>query len=211
MAPMPPAESAQAGWIPPPGLLLDPDGLDVDEPPHAIAGELATVPAPLDAAEWDLPVRGRHTVDEDAAGLDLAGQLLGALDVLRPDRAAEPIRRVVRLLDRRILIRHTGDCRYRPEAFLTEERHIRRDVVDDGRRIVITLALRPLAAGDQVGSGVHRLAQLPLDRVAQVGAGHRSHRAHPVSRIAELDRFGFLLEQFDELVGHLVDDDEALG
>src|SRR6476660_7100410 len=169
MAPMPPAESAQAGWTPPPGLLLDPDGLDVDELAHAVAGELATVPAPLDAAEWHLPVGGSHAVDEDAAGLDLAGQLLGALDVLRPNRAAEPIRRVVRRLDRGILVRHAGDRRHRSEALLTEERHVRRDVVDDGRRIVITLALRPLAAGDQVGSGIHRFAQLPLDRVAQVG------------------------------------------
>src|SRR5215475_1908103 len=58
-------------------LLLgwsNPDGLDVDELPDAIGGELSAVARAFDPVKRQAWIRGHHAIDEDLTGLDVAGQ-----------------------------------------------------------------------------------------------------------------------------------------
>src|SRR5579864_4785874 len=72
-------------WLP------DDDGLDVDEFLDAVHAELTAIAAALDAAERDSRIGRDHAIDEDAAGFDVASQLLALLDVARPERGAEAV------------------------------------------------------------------------------------------------------------------------
>src|SRR5205085_509194 len=71
----------------------DPDRLDVHEFADAERGELAAVAAALHAAEWQPWVRRDHPVDEHRARLDAPGERAAAVQVGRPQRRAEPVRR----------------------------------------------------------------------------------------------------------------------
>src|SRR5687767_14751131 len=78
--------------------LFHPHRLDVHELADSFAGELAAVAAVLDAAEGEAGVGLDDAVDEDAAGLDVAGETFGPTDVRRPDARAQAVTGPVRQL-----------------------------------------------------------------------------------------------------------------
>src|SRR5947209_11714400 len=67
----------------------DPDGLDVDELSDAEGGEFAAIATPLDAAEGQARVACGHAVYENAARFEVASDGAPALDVARPQIAAQ--------------------------------------------------------------------------------------------------------------------------
>src|SRR6478672_2951545 len=74
--------------------LRDVDGLDVDEFPDAVTGELAAVPAFLDAAERQPRVGSHGVVHEHASTFDqVGGDALATCDVAGDDRASRAERR----------------------------------------------------------------------------------------------------------------------
>src|ERR1700731_3087762 len=81
----------------------NPDGLQLHvlvQPAHSAT--LATEPAQLEAAERG--VTGTHPVDRDLTGADAAGDADGPVHVTAPDRAGEPVARVVRDRYRVVLV-----------------------------------------------------------------------------------------------------------
>src|SRR5205085_7774087 len=82
----------RAGWA-------DPDGLDVDELVDAELTQLTAVAAALHAAKGQPRIGCHDAVDEDRARLDLPSQRFSLVDVLCPDRGAQPESRSVGELD----------------------------------------------------------------------------------------------------------------
>src|SRR5215510_4578677 len=69
--------------------VFDPDGLCVDEGVRAEVRELATVAAVLDPADGNARVGRRDAVDEHTAGVELARDAAGEVDVRGPEVAAQ--------------------------------------------------------------------------------------------------------------------------
>ena len=186
-----------------PRRVVDRLGLGVGV--ERVRPELAAVAGLLEAAE-----RRRHAhrgvrVDREHAGLDRARdpQRLGA--VARPDRAGEPVDRVVGELDRLLLVAerdHHGD---RPEDLLAHGAVVRVDRAQHGRR---EPEARPVGrrAADR-----HRRAvgHEGGDRLALAGRDQRAHLGRLVERVADPDRLDVLLERLHERVERRALDEDA--
>ena len=85
-------------------------------------------------------------------GLQLARDVVGLLDVARPDAGGEPVGRVVGARDRFVEIRELDRREHGPEDLFARDRHLRRHVGEDRRLDEVALAgadVRALAAGNQ--------------------------------------------------------------
>src|SRR3989449_8325124 len=83
----------------------DIDGLDVDELPDAIAGELASIAALLHTPEGEPHVGSHDLVHKDRATLDpLHRDTLAAREIAGQDARAEAEHRIVGSRDRRLVV-----------------------------------------------------------------------------------------------------------
>src|SRR5262245_12961132 len=85
--------------------------------------ELSAVAAVLHSADWDPRIRRRDAIDEDAAGVQIAGKLAGSIHVACPKIATKSELTCVRILNSRFKIGHASDCRHRAEGFIIESGH----------------------------------------------------------------------------------------
>src|SRR3989454_10168751 len=125
----------------------DIDGLDVDELPDAIAGELAPITALLHAPEGEPQVGSHDLVHKDSAALDpLDRDTLTAREIAGQDTGAEAEHRIVGSRDGRLVVLDWDDRRDRTEQLLFVGRHAAADIRQHGRRIVRPPTARDLAA-----------------------------------------------------------------
>ena len=143
------------------------DGLDLGVVVERVRAELAAVAGLLEAAE-----RRRHPhrgvrVDRQHAGLDRArdAQRLGA--VARPDRARQPVDRVVGERDRLLLVAERHDDRDRAEDLLAHRAVVAVDRAQHGRREPVARARRArvprIATGASSGTNEATVSRWPAE------------------------------------------------
>src|SRR4051794_1089754 len=115
------------------------DGKKLFDPEPSV---LAAVAGLLVSAERRERVVGA-TVDLDLPGAELASDGLGALGIARPHPAGEPVLGVVGDADRVLLVVVGHDRQHRAEDLLLGDRHLGRDLAEDGRPHEVA-ALGPL-------------------------------------------------------------------
>src|SRR2546427_11858065 len=107
----------------------DIDGLDVDDLPDAIAGELASTAALLHTPEGEPHVGSHALVHKDRATLDpLHRDTLAAREIAGQDARAEAEHRIVGSRDRRLVVLDWDDRRDRTEQLLFVGRHAAADI-----------------------------------------------------------------------------------
>src|SRR4051812_6163652 len=127
------------------------DGKELFDPEPSV---LAAVAGLLVSAERRERVVGA-AVDLDLTGAQLASDRLGALGITRPHPAGKPVLGVVGDPDRVLLVLVGHDRQHRAEDLLLGDRHLRRDLAEDGRphEVAALGALgRLLAAGHDLGA-----------------------------------------------------------
>src|SRR6476660_9467355 len=105
------------------GVRVLPDVLGLAVLVEAAGPELATDPRLLEAAPLGLRQVGVVVVDPDRPVAEPGGDPLGATRVGRPDRAGQPVGRVVGELDRLLLGREALDREDRTEDLLADDPH----------------------------------------------------------------------------------------
>src|SRR5207244_13138921 len=140
-----------------------PHRLDVGELFDSILRQLPAVARPLHAAEGQPRVGCDHAVDEDEPRLDTLRELLGSLDVTRPDVGAEPEVRIVGDPKGVLGVLDPDHSRNRPERLLVVRGHARPHVRQDGGLEVVAVAAYPLAARQRARPEAHRSVALSLD------------------------------------------------
>src|SRR5579859_5679651 len=124
----------------------DPDGLDVDEFADAEGGEFAAIATALDAAEGQARVTGGHAVYEHATGFEVTGEGAPALDVARPQIAAQAKVGVVCQFDGVIGVAGGNDGGGRAEGLFAEDGHVGRNIAENGWLVEVAFASRRFAA-----------------------------------------------------------------
>src|SRR5215470_17341269 len=136
------------------------DGLVLEIASETLRAELPAESRLLEAAEGRLEIDDHARVDGDAARAHARGDLRAALDVGRPDAAAQAVLRVVGDRDRLLLAAVGDHGQHRPEDLLLRDLHLVVDVREDGRldEPALRERLRRAAADDRPGAG--RLARV---------------------------------------------------
>ena len=130
-------------------LRREEDVLDLGVAVERVHPELAAEARLLEAAERRRDAHGRVRVDAEDAGLDRARDAERPRAVARPDRAGEPVRRVVREPDRVGLVVERDQRGDRPEDLLARDAVVVRRL-DERRREPEALAVRRLAAEERL-------------------------------------------------------------
>src|SRR5439155_3407648 len=191
--------------------LRDPDRLDVHELADAVLRELAAIARALDAAERQARIRLHDAVHMDGARLDLRGHALGGGAIPRPERGAEAERRVVGEAHGIRFVPGPDHGGHRAEGLLVERRHALVHIGEQRRRIEGAGAARNLAAEEPAGAAPDGILDLTVQVVAEIHARLRADLGVARQRIADTARAKLFDEPRDELIGHRLDDDEALG
>src|SRR5918995_4976261 len=175
--------------------------LDLGVALERLHSELAAEPRLLEAPERRRHPDRRVGIDAEDAGVDRACHPQRPGAVARPDRAREPVRRVVREPDRLRLVLERNQRCDRTEYLLARDPVVVRRL-HDRRRVPEALPCRRLAA----------VERLSLDeggnRLAVRGGDQRSHLSRLVRRIAHFERARRPDEQLREaVVGAPLDED----
>jgi len=192
-------------------LLVKVDDVRVAVGLDALSAPLATDTALLVTTEDGLRSGLLEGVDEDGAGLEALGDLLGVGDVLAPDTGTEAGLSVVGALDDLLLVGPGLGGHDGAEGLLSDDTAIVGRVVNDGGLNEVTLALGGgvLADGELVAVLLGVLEELldllvlhlVLDRAEQ-GAG---------LRVANLDGLGEVDHLLEELLVDALVDVDTLG
>ena len=142
-------------------------------------------------------------IDPRHARLDLVDRPHGLGEIVREDEGAEPVARVVGVLEGLIEAADPADWHDRPEALVVHDLHVRGAVGENGRIAIVAAieTFRTAAAGDHActlvdGARKHALVAvtLPLGR-------HRSH-VHLVETIADAQPARQARDLVDKAVVH---------
>src|SRR6476619_4772037 len=148
----------------------------------------------LVAAERARRIEPVERVRPDDAGAEPLGHPEDARALLRPDAGREPVRRVVRLLDRLLRRTEGEDGEHRAEDLLLGDPGALGDVREHGRREPVALlrqaARRLVHLGALLGAGRDKLAD-PVELHARVD---RAEVGVLVQRVADTDRAQTALE-----------------
>ena len=149
-----------------------------------------------------MEVEDRGRVDRDAAGADAGRDVGGVLDVLRPDRAAESVGRVVCDRDGLVLAPVRDHREHRPEDLFLRDLHRVVDVGEDRRldEEALAKALRRVPAADRPRALLLARSEVPRDPVALPRADDGPDVRGGVQRIAELHRADRGAEGLDDLL-----------
>src|SRR5712691_7459332 len=191
--------------------LRDPDRLDVHELADAVLGELAPIARALDAAERQARIRLHDAVHANRPRVDLRRHALGRGAIPRPQRGAEAEGRVVGETHGVRFVLSPDDRGHRAEGLLVERRHALVHVGEQRRRIEGARAGWNLAAEEPAGATRDGLFDLTVQGVAEIHARLGPDLGVARQRIADAAGTKLLEEPGDELIGHRLDDDEALG
>src|SRR3954470_19326689 len=147
-------------------------------------------------------------VHPHGAGTHCRRDAVRAVEVLRPDAAAEPVDRVVRDLDRLVVGVEGDHAQHRPEDLLLRDLH--RVVGLEDRREVVRALIEPRgqvarlgATAEQLGALVEAELHVPLGRVDLARRDERAEVGRHIHIVADDDLAGALDEQPDELVPDL--------
>src|SRR5215213_1251792 len=208
------AELSCSGFVSTDHGPLDNDRLGLRVVVDGLYAVLLAVARLLPAAEGQLVVDELGGVDPGVARLESLGGLGGPVEVGGPDRGAEPVDRTVREFERLLHARDAPDREGRPEDFLRGHPRITRRLEKQGRlveeTIIQAVTLWPLRPVEHLGPRVHGvfdllLEKIPLPRGVQRPEHHPLCGAWPDPQLSDLAR-----ELLDELVGHVLEDVEAL-
>src|SRR5712692_3890057 len=170
--------------------------LDLRVALERVHAELAAEARLLEAAEGSRDAHRGVRVDREDAGLQRAGDAEGAAAVPRPDRAGEPVWRVVRDPDGLLLVLEGDDGGDRTEHLLARDPVVV-GCLDERAREPEALPFRRLAPEqDRCAVDVRR------DRGAMLRADQRAHLGLGVLGISDLD----LTRGLDQLVQKAVVD-----
>src|SRR5687768_17044993 len=186
--------TAQSGWLQ--RLIRAPDVLRPDVhvfqlrvPLHRRHPQVAAEAGLLEAAEGGFDVDGGVGVDAEHAGFNPPRDAQRSADVARPQRAAQPVRRVVHLAEHLLLIVERADAYDRAEDFLSPDTVGWFAVQDDRRRDVVPALADANPAGGEAALLARRGREEVFDRLALLIGHERADLRSLVGRIADDDRF----------------------
>src|SRR5262249_41134548 len=134
-------------------------------------------------------------------GVEIARNLASQVDVSGPEIAAQAELAGIRRADGCIDVWNTGDRCHGSERLFIEGGHAFGHSTQHGRWIESALALDWLAAAQQARAVCHAAFHLFLERVAQVGTGHRPQIRRGIEGIADAQRLRSVDERPFEFVG----------
>src|SRR2546422_4937404 len=187
------------------------DRLDVDHLEQAVAAQLASHAAVLDAAEWHPRIRLNDAVDEHHPGLHLSREFVRLTEVPCPDARAQAELGVVRFVDRGAEARHRHYGCDRAERLLAEHAHLLCDVAEQGGLEVPALPTPSLAADLELRAFRDRVLPLAFNFIPLSLAHQWTHvgcRLERITRTKSLHSSRGLRQDF---IGGGVDDEEAFG
>src|SRR5690606_31808282 len=123
------------------GLLRDADDLRLHIPLEPDDRILPPEPRLLRAAERHERAGRPVLVDPRGADLETLGDRFAPLEIIRPDRAREPVARIVRAPNRILDLGEPKDRHDRTELLLAHEPRRLVDIRDEGRREEIARAV----------------------------------------------------------------------
>src|SRR2546426_6194475 len=187
------------------------DRLDVDNLEQAVAAQLASHAAVLDAAEGHPRIRLNDAVDEHHPGLHLSRKIVRLTEVPRPDARAETELGVIRLLDCGAQGRHRHYGGDRPERLLAEHAHLLCDVAEQCGLEVPALPTPSLAADLELRAFRDRVLHLAFNFIPLSLAHQWTHVGCRIERITHTKSLHSIRELREEFIGGGVDDEEAFG
>src|SRR5262249_32076906 len=120
-------------------------------------------------------IRRRDAIDEDATGVQIAGNLARSIYVSGPKVATESELACVCGLYRRFNVGNASYCRDRAEGFIIEGRHAPGDPAQYRRRVEGSSSYKWRSPAETAGAFRYGSLHLLVERVTQVNTGHRPH------------------------------------
>src|SRR5579859_5145294 len=131
-------------------------------------------------------------VDPDHPSLNLVGDAMSSAQILRPESRRQSVGRVVCQRDRLRLVMKRHEDAYRPKHFLLENRHLRGDLGNHGRRVKVAMMFASieewLASFQHLSPLSYRCLNVVVDALALALADKWPHCGPWVQRIAHLLR-----------------------
>src|SRR2546425_640313 len=178
------------------------DRFDIHHLEEAVATQLAANAAMLDAPEGHPRIRLHDAVHEHHAGLDLAHESLGPLQVLCPEACAQPELRIVRFTHRGVEVRHDEDRCDRTERLFVQPPHRLRHAAEDGGLVEPTGTRDTLSTDFDPCPFADRVLHLALDLLPLGFVDERSNVRGGRKGIPDTEH----PDLFDELRGELLCD-----
>lgn len=185
--------------------------LRVGEFEETLRPHLLAVAGTLRSTERYVYASDRRHADRQRARIDLENEAAGPLHIGGIDRTAKPVVRIVGKGDDLLVIRPLDQDRDRPEQFLLEDRVVRGDVRQD-RRLDEPATLRDGGTKrNGRGADFYRSGDLILEGLLGLLRRYGADVGFRVHRVANLRDGDILQVPLQELVLHILVDEEALG